>query len=136
MTPRPTADVRRLAFERARGRCEYCLLHQDIAAAAHQVDHITAEKHGGETELDNLALSCVVCNRRKGSDLSSIDPRDGAAVRLFHPREDVWEEHFRVEESRIEGLTPAGRATAELLRLNAFERVLERSELIRAGRFP
>jgi 5-methylcytosine-specific restriction endonuclease McrA len=39
----------------------------------HQVDHVIAEKHGGQTALDNLALSCTVRNRQKGSDISSID---------------------------------------------------------------
>lgn len=136
MTTRPSADLRREVVERAEGHCEYCLLHQRLAAATHQVDHIIAEKHGGHTSSGNLALSCVLCNRRKGTDVSSVDPNSGEIVPLFHPREQDWVEHFRFEDARIVGLTPSGRATVELLQLNAYERVLERAELIRSGRFP
>jgi 5-methylcytosine-specific restriction endonuclease McrA len=57
---------------------------QDDAIAAHQIDHVVAEKHDGATTLDNLANSCVLCNLRKGSDLSSIDPesKSFAGIRL------------------------------------------------------
>jgi 5-methylcytosine-specific restriction endonuclease McrA len=86
MTTRPTAEIRRQVVERAGNCCEYCLLHQDLAASTHQVDHVIAEKHGGQTSLDNLALSCMVCNRRKGSDIGSLDPTTGVLVPLFNPR--------------------------------------------------
>jgi hypothetical protein len=128
--------MRRKVVERARSRCEYCLLHQDVAAAAHQVDHVIAEKHGGKTTLENLALSCILCNRRKGSDLSSVDPESGCVMALFHPRKDEWTAHFLVGGIRIVGLTPTGRATVDLLQLNVFERLVEREHLVRAGRFP
>ena len=86
MTTRPVAELRRQVIERAGNYCEYCLLPQELAASTHQVDHVIAEKHGGQTSLENLALSCTVCNRRKGSDISSLDPVTGALVPLFHPR--------------------------------------------------
>lgn len=66
------AELRREVETRAKGRCEYCLLHMDDAYHAHHVDHIIAEKHGGLTNSDNLALSCAECNLRKGSDLASL----------------------------------------------------------------
>jgi len=53
------AELRRLVINRANGRCEYCLVPQDAIFAPHQPDHIIAEQHGGETEADNLALSCL-----------------------------------------------------------------------------
>ena len=55
MSSRPTAELRRQVVERAGNRCEYCLIHQDDAIAAHQTDHVIAEKHGGATTLENLA---------------------------------------------------------------------------------
>ena len=67
MTTRPTVELRRQVMERAGNCCEYCLLPQDLAASSHQVDHVIAEKHGGQMALDNLALSCAVCNRRTGT---------------------------------------------------------------------
>jgi 5-methylcytosine-specific restriction endonuclease McrA len=49
---------------RARECCEYCLIPEQFTLASHWVDHIVAEKHGGETAEENLALSCVLCNQR------------------------------------------------------------------------
>jgi len=136
MTIRPPAEMRRQVVERAATCCEYCLLPQEFAASTHQVDHIVSEKHGGLTTLDNLALSCALCNRRKGSDVSSIDPESGEVVPLFHPRLQRWADHFGFDGPHIVGLTEEGRATVQCLHLNSFERLLERAELIRAGRYP
>jgi hypothetical protein len=47
---------------------------EKLSLASHQVDHIIAEKHGGQTLAENLALSCSLCNQAKGSDIASIDP--------------------------------------------------------------
>ncbi len=135
MTTRPSAEMRRQVIERAANRCEYCLIHQDLAASTHQVDHVIAEKHGGETEPDNLALSCMTCNRRKASDIGSIDPDTGDLTRLFNPRTQSWTDHFELDGARIVGLTPEGRTTVTFLQLNAFERLMERTELIRAERY-
>lgn len=133
---RPSSAIRHRVVERARHCCEYCLVHQDFAASAHQVDHIVAEKHAGKTTMNNLALSCTLCNRRKGSDITSIDPETGEVVSLFNPRTQRWSDHFAVDGVRIIGRTPAGRTTVEFLRLNSFERLVERAEWLSAGRFP
>ena len=50
------APLRRLVRARAGERCEYCLVPERLTLAPHWVDHIVAEKHGGRTEEDNLAL--------------------------------------------------------------------------------
>lgn len=128
--------LRRLVVERAQGRCEYCLLHQDDLPFSHHIDHIIPLKHGGRTEIDNLALACLDCNRYKGSDLSAIDPIDGGVIRLFNPHAQVWDEHFVFEGARTVGRTPTGRATVVLLRLNDRTRVMQRQVLIEAGRYP
>jgi hypothetical protein len=127
------ADLRRLVRQRARECCEYCLVPQAVAFAPHQVDHVIAEKHGGQTATDNLALSCILCNQHKGSDLASLDPDTGALTPLFHPRIDHWADHFRLIGGTIESLTPIGRATARLLRLNHPDRVAERGLLAAIG---
>jgi hypothetical protein len=124
--------LRQLVFERANGCCEYCLIPETVAFATHEIDHIIAKKHRGPTESGNLALSCAVCNKQKGSDLSSIDPETQQIVPLFHPRWDRWADHFSLERARIHPLTPKARATAFLLQLNAPERITERELLIRA----
>lgn len=130
---RPSAGLRRLVLPRARARCEYCGVPESHAFARHQVDHVVPEKHGGGTSAENLALSCTLCNRRKGSDLAAIDPQSGQAVPLYNPRTQRWGEHFAVREGIVRPLTPEGRATTALLRLNDPARVLERLELARAG---
>ncbi len=84
---------------------------------------------GGQTVASNLALCCAICNRRKGSDLSSIDPETGEVANLFHPRKDLWSDHFRFEGALIQPLTPIGRTTVHLLCLNAEARLTERAVL-------
>jgi hypothetical protein len=128
--------LRRQIDQRANGRCEYCLIHDDDVYMPHEIDHIIAEKHGGETHESNLCLSCYECNRHKGSDLTSIDPVTHEIVALFHPRKDTWNEHFRLDGAVIVPLTAKGRVTARLLQFNKQERLLEREVLISAGHYP
>jgi len=77
------AATRSAVIGRARGRCEYCHKPQ-ISFYPHEVDHVVALKHGGETSLDNLAFACFQCNRHKGSDIASMDPQTGAITPLFN----------------------------------------------------
>lgn len=134
--PRIPKRLRRLVIQRARNRCEYCLLHQDDRPEPHQVDHVIALKHGGRTVSRNLAFSCARCNNNKGSDLASIDPLTGAIFLLFNPRAQKWRDHFAFEGAKIVGLTGTGRATVELLRLNDAIRVAQRKVLMDAGLYP
>jgi hypothetical protein len=135
MTGRPSRRLRGQVRQRARSRCEYCLIHEDDSYARHQLDHITAVRHGGETTLENLALACFLCNRYKGSDVAAVDPSTGNVVRLFDPRRQQWNDHFTLQGALIVPLTSTGRVTASLLRFNVPERVIERRELLRAGRY-
>ncbi len=127
------APLRRLVKQRAGDCCEYCLVPQSAVFVGHEVDHIVAEKHRGETAEENLALCCAVCNKHKGSDLASIDPELGKIVPLFHPRRDRWNEHFHLSIGRIEPLTSTGRVTVHLLQLNHPDRVCERTLMHDAG---
>lgn len=121
------AVLRNLVYKRADGCCEYCLISDTVGFAKHQIDHIIAEKHGGQTVEENLALSCALCNKYKGSDLTSIDPKTEEIVRLFSPRKDVWSEHFKIENGVFVGLTPNARATIRLLQINNPARIEERN---------
>ena len=76
-------------------RCEYCGLPDTVSSASFEIDHIIARKHGGKTSPENLALSCFYRNSQKGSNIAGIDPDTGALSRLFHPRDDRWNDHFR-----------------------------------------
>ena len=130
------AALRTKVQERAGFRCEYCLLHEADALFSHKVDDVIAVKHRGETRADNLAWTCFLCNRLKGSDIASIDLDTGRIVRLFNPREDDWAAHFRLEGALIVPLTPEGRVTEYLLRFNTAENVELRRLLIQSGRYP
>jgi hypothetical protein len=136
MTYIPVA-LRTAVTERARGCCEYCRIHQDDCLYSHEVDHIVALKHGGYSDKDNMGLACSVCNRNKGSDLSSLDPQTRAKVFLFDPRTDDWDDHSRLnDDGTIEGITPVGRATVAILGFNEDERVIARRELMATNRYP
>jgi hypothetical protein len=121
--------LRRLVEERAKYKCEYCLLPAKIAFFPHEIDHIIAEKHGGETNADNLALTCWRCNRYKGTDLGSFDPETGHFSFLFNPRNQEWKSHFMFSEVVLVGLTAEGRTTVKLLQINSEERLAERRKL-------
>jgi 5-methylcytosine-specific restriction endonuclease McrA len=100
-------DIRELVRLRADRLCEYCLLHEDDSLFIHQIDHIISIKHGGAAVAENLALACIVCNRRKGSDVGTILP-SGAFTRFFNPRSDSWPDHFRFDGGVIEAISAAG----------------------------
>jgi hypothetical protein len=119
-----------LILERAKSRCEYCRLDQAETPIPHEIDHIIASKHGGETATDNLALSCNFCNRHKGPNVAGVDPVSGRITRLFHPRKDRWRAHFAWEGPRLVGLTAIGRTTIRVLEINRPEIVAFREMLI------
>lgn len=125
--------LRQLIYQRASGCCEYCLIPEAVTFGGHEIDHIIAQKHGGPTTADNLALSCVLCNKLKGSDIASVDPISGDLVPLFHPRRDRWSEHFQLKGAQLIPLTPIGRVTVRLLQLNHPNRFVERERLLVAG---
>lgn len=133
-----SATLRREVVRRAGEICEYCLIHQDDALLGCAVDHILSEKHGGQTEFDNLAQSCALCNRRKGTDIASVVPETRRVVALFNPRADGWTEHFRLSGDvlTIHPRTDVGTVTVRLLGLNDFHRQAERALLREEGRYP
>jgi hypothetical protein len=133
--PRDVDDAaRRLVIERARRRCEYCLVHEDSAGFPHEIDHIISRKHSGSSGIGNLAYACVLCNRYKGTDIASRD-QFGRTIRFFDPRRDSWDEHFELRGPVIQPLTAVGEVTARMLRLNAAERVIERQLLQALGQY-
>ena len=128
--------VREFVRSRAKYRCEYCLLPQNMGSSIRfHIEHIRSRQHGGTNHPDNLALACPNCNWYKGPNIAGIDPETSSLVPLFDPRIEEWQVHFKLVNIRIEGRTPSGRATAGLLRLNAPERVDVRGRLIELGQF-
>lgn len=130
------ASLRREVRARAKQRCEYCLLSESQSLFPHEPDHLIALKHGGRSTAANLALACYDCNRFKGSDIASIDRVTGKLVRVFNPRTQRWSGHFRLIGAKIIPLTPTGRVTEQLLRLNLPSRVKTRKQLAEVGHYP
>jgi hypothetical protein len=134
-----SASLRREVIERAKNCCEYCLVSREDRLWPYEADHIIAEKHGGLSTSTNLCWSCYLCNGYKGSDIGSID-WDGSEqlTALFHPRRQIWSDHFDFNNQtfRIEPLTPEGRVTVFLLKLNSDEHLVSRRLLTQLGRYP
>jgi hypothetical protein len=97
------------------------------------LDHIIAQQHRGPTTAENLALSCGRCNASKGPNIAGIDPASNLMSRLFNPRADRWEEHFRLEGATIVGLTAIGRTTVAVLNMNQPYAIAARAALIDSG---
>ena len=127
--------VQRAVRDRAGNRCEYCCFPEALAELPFHIDHIVAEQHGGQSTLENLALSCCYCNRYKGPNLSGIDPNSGKIVALFHPRQQIWTRHFSWDGTQLRGKTAAGRATIQVLQINRPEAVAVRQLLMHEGAF-
>ncbi len=129
-------SLRRSVRQRAGGRCEYCHLPDwRPPLEPFHLEHVVARQHGGLMEMENLAWACHRCNRHKGTNLTGVDPDTRSVVSLFHPRRDVWEDHFALDGVRLRGLTSTGRMTVWLLQMNAERRLERRAELIRRGWF-
>lgn len=127
-----SAELRRQVTESA---SDCCLSQEDYPFTFH-MEHVISEKHGDETTLQNLALSCPTCNRFKGSDIAGADSKTGEAVFLFNPKLQDWHEHFNLNGIIIESSTPEGRLTIRLLQLNHPDRLESRKLLIEANRYP
>jgi 5-methylcytosine-specific restriction endonuclease McrA len=126
--------LRKLVFRRAKNKCEYCRLSQKGQEATFHIDHIYPVTSGGETIAENLALACVSCSLRKGAKKKAMDRETNSDVPIFHPRNDIWEDHFVWDEIRIVGLTAKGRATVDLLKLNRPVILAIREEEVLLGR--
>jgi hypothetical protein len=129
MNPRLRERVR----QRAEGRCEYCHAPEALSRFRFQADHIIAEKHGGVTDMKNLAWAYFRCNSHKGPNVAGWDGGSGATVRLYHPRMDIWKEHFRWSGPRLVGKTLVGRATIDVLCINRKEAIELRAAWLSEG---
>jgi hypothetical protein len=126
--------LRKAIIRRANFCCEYCRIADIDSYYGFQVDHIISIKHGGKTLLMNLAYACPDCNRYKGSDLGTYLDDSLNLVRLFHPRIDIWDEHFETDNSGlITALTDIGAATLKVLSINHPDRIIERRLLWQLG---
>lgn len=123
---------------RAGHRCEYCHAPEAVFNFPFEVEHIRPTSRGGKDDETNLCLACRACNLRKSDRLVAFDELSGEEVPLFHPRQQRWDEHFRidVESGELQGRTPTGRATIAGLDLNHPLQLLARQLWVRLRLFP
>ena len=76
-----------------------------------ELDHIIPIKHGGSSDLENLAYTCPHCIPYKGSDFATIFKNE--IVRLFNPRSDGWAEHFEIVQGHITSKSKIGEASVK-----------------------
>jgi 5-methylcytosine-specific restriction endonuclease McrA len=131
-------SLRREVADRARGCCEYCRSQERFAMQAFSVEHIDPRSRAGATAAANLAYACQGCNNHKYNRTHGTDPVTDEAVPLFHPRRQRWRDHFAwtPDGALIVGVSPIGRATVAVLRLNREGLVNLRRLLFAAGEHP
>jgi len=122
-------------FERALFECEYCRSPQDLLWADLEIEHIQPKAKGGKTVDDNLCAACRKCNELKRVQTEAADPDSGAMAPLYHPRTQMWGDHFEfsADGGLILGKTATGRATVESLQLNRTRAVLLRRLWTKTG---
>lgn len=86
--------VKHQVRRRAGGLCEYCHASEQWQYVEFTVDHIVPLDLDGSDDLENLALACFQCNRRKWNRTKGVDPDSGDKVALFNPRSSLWADHF------------------------------------------
>ncbi len=135
MSDPPWQTIKKLAHDRARGRCEYCQTDEINIGQSMHVEHI---RPGEGDDSDNLCLACPNCNLSKAAAVTAVDPEIGQEVPLFHPRLQKWADHFAWEDdyTLIRGITPIGRATVIRLKMNRPRIKLSRRRWVQAGLHP
>jgi hypothetical protein len=124
--------------QRAGHRCEYCRAPEAVFNFPFEVEHALPSSRQGSDRLENLALACRACNIHKTDSVSALDEITNTEVQLFHPRQDRWEDHFRIdtETGTISGLTAIGRVTAAQLHINSAAQLAARRQWARLGLYP
>lgn len=102
------------------------------------IDHVLPLSKGGTDHFNNLAAACYRCNEYKGARTHGLDPVSNELVPLFNPRNDIRYEHLRWTNggTHIVGISPSGRATVLMLRLNNDYVVESRILWVRQGWHP
>jgi len=116
--------------QRASYLCEYCHTNERWQYVRFTIDHLVPISEGGTDALNNLALACFHCNRRKSNQQAVFDEMTNETAAIFNPRLHEWAEHFiwSSDGLTILPLTATGRVTIERLNLNR-----ERIRYIRAA---
>jgi hypothetical protein len=128
------AKIKNQVILKADFKCEYCLLPDKVSFYNFHIDHIRSLKHGGTSNIENLAYCCPDCNHFKGTDIASFDKND-ELIRFFNPRSDDWNEHFEILNGMVLGKTDIGIVTEQIFKFNDIDRLIFRIELIKLNQY-
>jgi hypothetical protein len=128
ISPFVGAQVRK----RAEFLCEYCHTDERWQLVPFTIDHVEPISAGGAGGVENLALACFHCNRRKSNK------QFVGQTPIFNPRKMRWSEHFvwSSDKLKIIALTEIGKAAIELLELNRLRILLLREADAQINRHP
>jgi hypothetical protein len=124
--------------QRANHLCEYCHTFELWQSVPFTIDHVIPLSLGGSNNIENLALACFTCNRKKSNQTEITNPETGEVIPLFNPRLDKWSDHFVWAENRLMmlGISKVGQATIETLELNRERIIRIRSADLTIDRHP
>ncbi|HRW03589.1 MAG TPA: HNH endonuclease [Caldilineaceae bacterium] len=133
-----SVELRKRLEELDNGQCVYCQTRTDNTGQALTIDHVIPLAKGGGNGLENLCRACRSCNEAKRDQTHAIDPLTGEIVRLYHPRQQRWSEHFAWDHTGVHllGLTVIGRATVVALDVNNELILFARRRWVNAGWHP
>jgi HNH endonuclease len=128
-------DIQAKVRQRAEFLCEYCHTIEHWQYVRFTIDHILPND---DDSLENLALACFHCNRRKSNKTDVLDAETNEIVSVFNPRFHIWKNHFEWSKDAIYILskTAIGRVTTELLQLNRARILLIREADVAVNRHP
>jgi HNH endonuclease len=118
--------------------CAYCRTAESLTVSTFEFEHIIPRSAGGETVFENLCLACPSCNRYKATRQTAVDPNTQEEVKLFHPQQQAWINHFAWSQdaSEIVGLTAVGRSTISALKMNRPQLTRVRKMWVKMGEHP
>lgn len=121
-----------------RGCCAYCRTAEELTVTIFEFEHIIPLSLGGKTNFNNLCLSCPSCNRYKGTKQTVFDSTINKEIPLFHPQNDIWEQHFTWDKNatEIKSLTEIGNVTIVTLKMNREQLVRVRQMWVKLGKHP
>ena len=135
MSRKFSPEIQEKVRHRADYLCEYCHTNERWQYVHFTIDHVLPND---DNALENLALACFHCNRRKSDKINILDEASNEIISIFNPRFHSWREHFEWSADKISILpkTKIGEVTLELLQLNRTRILLIRQADVAVNRHP
>lgn len=101
--------------QRAAFACEYCGVNETDTGGLLTLDHFHPQSKGGSDNPENLIYCCNRCNSYK----YNYFPSSNKEPSIWNPTQSPRDQHFfELDNGQLKALTPVGKATIDLLRLN------------------